>query len=244
MAITVIQAAPVVQAASLTTATVTLANPTGAGNSLVVAVTAGALTTPPSVSGITLGGSADNFTAVETNTAGSVVRGAVWYDPGCAAGQTSVVVTCTGGVGSSPAIYVAVYEVSGVLVADKHTSAIGAAVTTWSSGATAATAQANEIFIAAATGTTSVPAVTGVGTWTTLTNSTGTYDQISGSQIVSSTGTATFSGTMTSGNFVALVATFSQAAAAGGILPQQARHRAPAVFTRIAAANRGASYTR
>ena len=30
----------------------------------------------------------------------------------------------------------------------------------------------------------------------------------------------------------------------GGILPQQARHRAPAVFTRIAAASRGASYTR
>ena len=54
-----------------------------------------------------------------------------------------------------------------------------------------------------------------------------------------------FTWALASSTFWAVIAVEVQAtAAAGGILPQQARHRAPATFTRITAAHRGAAYTR
>lgn len=57
-------------------------------------------------------------------------------------------------------------------------------------------------------------------------------------------GVATFPVWGDSNGRAGIMVLMKEGAAAGGILPQQARHRAPAVFTRIAAAQRGASYTR
>jgi hypothetical protein len=210
MPITVVQAAPTVRAAGAS-ATVTLGAGTGAGNSLVACVTADQLTTNPGISGVTLGGVADHWQAAASNAGGSRFTAAVWYDPGCAAGQTSVAVSLTGGSGPGEELYVAVYEVSGVLVSDQASTGNAASgATTWSSGATAATTNANEIFFGACTASSAVPAVTGAGTWTTQNTGAGTFDQIAGFQIVSSTGTATFSGTIPSGGYTAVVATFAQ----------------------------------
>ena len=57
-----------------------------------------------------------------------------------------------------------------------------------------------------------------MGTWTTQGLSSGAFGQVSGYQIVSATGTATFSGTMSSGNYTAIAATFSGPAPTGLLL--------------------------
>ena len=209
---TVVQAAPTVQNASLTTATVTLANPTGAGNTLVACITTNGGSSNPLVSGITLGGSADHFASVETGNAGVSFGGEIWYDPNCAGGQTAVVVTCTGGSGANPEIYVTVYEVAGTLTADKHVSnpVGGGSQTTWTSTATATTTSANEIYFGCVTGSSNspVPSVTGVGTWITQSTAAGSFDQVAGYQNASGIGTVTFSGTCAASSYMAVVATF------------------------------------
>jgi hypothetical protein len=212
MAITVVQAVGPVQVQSLTgPLTATLPQTTGQSgtSTLVACITTSGATANPGVSSITLGGSADNWQAALTDTANHF-GGIIWYDPGCASGQTSVVLTCTGGSGAGADIYLTVYEVTGVLAFDKgsHGDATSG-FATWSSGATATTSAASEIFFGAVMGSTSVPAVTGVGTWTTRSTGTGQFDQVAGYQIVSSAGTATFSGTQGTGGYVAVVATFS-----------------------------------
>ena len=234
MAITVIQAAPTVQAANLTgPVTATFGSPTTGGNTLVACVTTHGSTTDPAVSTITIGGAADNWQAAVTDPGSVQYGGAIWYDPNCAGGQTSVVLNCTGGVGASlPGVYLAVYEVSGVLVFDKGSNGdSSASVTTWTSGATATTTQANEIFVGVAMGGNALPTVTGVGTWNTQSTVAGNFDQISGTQIVSSTGTATFSGTQTTGPYIAIVATFSVAGGGGGAVTQVGTPAATAVQT-------------
>jgi hypothetical protein len=225
--LTVIQAAPTVEQStgslpSSATATVTLPQPTGTGNTLVACVTTTGATTSPAVSAITLGGSADHWQAAVTDPGTVKYGGAIWYDPGCASGQTSVVVSISGGSGVSGEIYVAVYEVAGVLFADQHSTGDAASgAVSWSSGATGTTAQASEIFFGACTASTAIPTVTGAGTWTTQSSGLGALDQVSGFQAVTSTGTATFSGTIPSGGYTALVATFSTVAPAGaGAVPR------------------------
>src|SRR5262249_846999 len=130
----------------------------------------------------------------------------------CAGGQTSVVITCTGGAGGSPEIYAAGYEGAGGLAADKSSRGdSNASNATWSSGAAAVTPQAREIFFGAVSARAAVPAVTraGAGRWTTQSNATGVLDQVSGFQAVSSAGTAAFSGTLSpAGGYTALAATF------------------------------------
>ena len=209
MPLTVVQAAATVYVAGAS-ASVTLPQATGAGNTLVACVTGDNTTTNPSVTGITVGGAADNWQAVVTDPGTGVpVSGAIWYDPGCAAGQTAVVVSATSS-GLGQELWVAVYEVSGVLSFDKGSSGdANSGATTWSSGATATTTQANEIFFGACTATSAIPTVTGAGTWTTQSNASGSYDQRSGYQAVSATQAAAFSGTIPSGGYVAVVATFS-----------------------------------
>ncbi len=145
MAISVVQAAPTAVAASLTTVTATFGSPTTAGNTLIACVTANGNTANPAVSGITLGGAADHWQAVVTAAGLTSYGGGIWYDPGCAGGQTAVVVISSGGSGTNPEIAVTVYEVSGILAADKSATAPGASGTTFSSGATATTAYAAEI---------------------------------------------------------------------------------------------------
>ena len=138
MPFTIVQAAPTAQAASLTTAAVTLAHATGAGNTLVACVTTNGNNTNPAVSGLTLGGAADDWRAAATAPGTDHFGAAIWFDPQCAGGQTAVAVNCTGGAGANPKIYIAVYEVAGVLAFDQASSG-NASGTTWTSGATPST---------------------------------------------------------------------------------------------------------
>ena len=224
---------------------VTLPNPTAAGNTLVALCHGnGTVTANPHVSAVTLGGSADHWASAAVLNSGTFKDAEIWYDPNCAAGQTAVAVTYAGG-GGTGTLFVTVYEVSGVLTADKTKTAAGTvAGGVWTSGASATTTQAAEIFFGTVISSLSTaPPVTGVGTWTTQTD-TSTFGITAGYQIVAATGTATYSGTQASGDTTTAVATFYVAAPPGGILPQQARMRRPAVFTRIAAPGRGAVYSR
>lgn len=219
MPLTVVQAAATVEQPtgslpSSAAATVTLPQATGTGNTLVAAVTTMGATTNPAVSGITLGGAADHWQAAVTDPGTVKYGGAIWFDAGAAAGQTSVVVSISGGTGASGEIYVAVYEVTGFLAFDQGAHGESASnVTTWSSGAAPTTTSPAEIFFGAATASNAIPTVTGAGTWTTQSSGAGALDQVAGYQIVSATQAAAFSGTLPGGGggYTALVATFAVA---------------------------------
>ena len=209
----IIQVSPTVNAGTYTgPLAATLPNPTGqqGASTLVACITNGNL--GANVSSITLGGSADHWQNAFSSVGAILYGGMIWYDPNCAAGQTSVVVTCSGGTGGSPSLYVTVYEVAGILVFDKGSHGDSASnVLTFTSGATATTAQANETNFGAAMASNQVPVVTGAGTWTTQSTGAGNLDQVAGYQNVSSVGTATFSGTLSAGSgagYVSIVATF------------------------------------
>jgi hypothetical protein len=207
----------VVQTASNSTAngtsvTVTLPSGTTAGNTLVAAVYFGA----SSLSGITLGGSAGNW-ALQVDEDSWVD---IWADQNCAGSQTSVVVTQS----SANLMSVMVYEIAGLAgsALDRTAGAYAApaAATSWTTGATATTTQASEIAIGVMGGYNdygNATTITGPGSpWvneTQVTAETGVF-LLSGYQILSSTGTVTYSGTGSgtnlSGNlyYGAVVATF------------------------------------
>lgn len=182
-----------VQSAHAGNSTASFSSPTTAGNCVVVAVTDenGA----SAISGVTLGGSAGNFTQAGSIFGNSCLA-AIWVDPNCAGGQTSVNFTATGL--SDPNM--AIYEFSGVAassVVDKTSSSTGpGSSTAWSSGSTATTSQANEVYIGAtATGQPGATVISGPGSpWTNVTV-TDALKSIFGYQIASSTGTPAYSGT-------------------------------------------------
>lgn len=189
------------------TLTITLDTPTTAGNGLIVILAAsGTTTNPTSVTGVTIGGSADNFSQLTTFGSGSdAAIGAAWLDLNCVGGQTSVVITVAGGTGTL-AILASVYEWAGlypVAPFDQTANAVGTGATSWSSGATPTTTSASELWIGGAftTTTASSPTMTGPSSpWTNLTQVSqvqGTFNDVwlSGWQVVSSTGTATYAGT-------------------------------------------------
>src|ERR1039457_5713175 len=106
MAIALVQAA-----VTSSTGVPTFGSATTAGNCVVVCIGLGYGTVNPTVTGVTLGGSAGNFAALVTSAIGTARGGtAIWADPNCAGGQTAVAVTISGG---SFKLAVA-YEVSGV----------------------------------------------------------------------------------------------------------------------------------
>jgi len=195
----------VVQTKAANSLTVTLASPTTAGNCLIVCVASLNATTPASISGITLGGSADNFAAAVSNTA-QTASAFIWVDPNCAGGQTSVVISGSHLTVSAGNGGVIVYEVSGLAassVADKTSSSNAASGTTWTSAATATTTQASEFWVGVA------DAFNPVGPSSPWSNTAAGTSAIAGQQIVSSTGTATYNGTCTNtGPVAAAVATF------------------------------------
>ncbi len=214
MPFTVVQLSPTVNI-SAGTLTATLPNPTGTGNSLVACITGSGSTGVRVPSGLTLGGAADHWQAAYTDPTTTGFAGYIWYDPNCASGQVSVVLTASAGAGTGLTSYLTVYEVTGVLAFDKGSNGNSASspAATWSSGATATTSQASEIFFGAVSSTLEVPTVTGAGSWTTQSTGAGTYDQAAGYQVVSSAGAATFSGTFSASGraYAAVVATFMPA---------------------------------
>jgi hypothetical protein len=143
------------------TASVTLGAAVTPGNCLVVEVSAQQKTASgaPVVTGVTIGGSADNFASAlptppnASNT--GIASASAWIDPGATVASTAVVVsvtfTNTMSGSNQGLVGVDVYEVSGVAASSPvdavitHTSNSS---TSWSSAALAATSVANEIAFA------------------------------------------------------------------------------------------------
>lgn len=193
-----------------TTITVTLSSPTTAGNCLIVKVGTFESTAAPTVSGITLGGSAGNFADAKNISTGTVFCD-IWTDQNCAGGQTSVVVTLTGGAGSFPCYAAVVEEWSGVQTASAVDTVNGGASsgTTFSSGSSGTLAQPNEVVVGAAYVESST--ITGPGApWTELsavvvTNSIINCALQCGYQVVSATTAQTYSGTNGSGPWASVI---------------------------------------
>jgi len=212
-------------AASATSVTVTLGSPTTAGNCLVVLYGDSADTANATPSGITLGGAADNWAqvAIEGNSGDHAVS-AGWADPGCAGGQTSVVISTTGGSGDH--LFAWVFEFSGLtgtLDVSSGGSTVGGFVSAWTSGTTGVTAQASEVAFGISCGASSgTPGLTGPASpWVneaqqTLAGSSHAKVAICGYQVLSSTGTQAYAGTASPANTNdTLVFTLKAAAAAG-----------------------------
>jgi hypothetical protein len=176
---------------------------TTAHNCLVVCISA--FGNSQTSTGVTIGGSADHFAeAVSVGGVGTGPLCAIWVDRDCVGGQTAI--ACAGSlVVDSSDGGIAVYEVAGLDTAsplDLTQSGSGSG-TSWSSGTTGTTSQASEIWVGVANtfGSSAGPS----SPWVNHVN-TGGFG-ISGTDIVSSTGAATYAGTSTSGAWAAAIAT-------------------------------------
>lgn len=192
----------IVQSAQSASGTATFGASTTSGNCILAcAADVGSLSTP-SVTAVTLGGSAGNFASLISNTS-SRTFAAIWADPNCAGGQTAVAITESNA--NHPAVIA--YEINGLIsssVLDKSNPGTGSSAT-WSSGATAQTTQNNELVLGFVANS---AALTAPGVpWSTLSQANSTTNSVSGIQIANNESAFTFNGTGTSGNWVALVVT-------------------------------------
>ena len=201
-----------------------------AGNCLLVLIASkGSSGSAASVSGITLGGSAGNFASLAaahgTDGFTDWADAFAWADPSCAGGQTAVSVSGSNlGVGSGIG-GVTVLEISGIAASsplDKSSTGNGQS-SSFASGATATTTVAAELWaaIAATPGSATGPE----SPWTD--ESPPGSAAAAAYQVVSSTGTASYSGTCSNEAWAALVVTLK-----GG-------STAAAPFTGITATRRG-----
>jgi hypothetical protein len=181
-----------VQQSAVTAATTLTLAGTGAGNTVIVGYGATGATTPTGVSVGSMACTLIPGTAETSATASS----SLWIAVGVPAGQTAV--TVTGGSSTSPALWAAEFSGMGSATVDKVK--IGTASgSSWTSGATATTTSATEVWAGFAylhtTASQGTPAITGA--WTGSTGSSGSQRAAAGYQLVSSTGAATFSGSQT-----------------------------------------------
>ena len=198
----------VVHATAGSSTSVTIPSTT-AGNCLVVCVMSENAAAAATVSGVTLGGSAGNFSQLAGaagSTGSEFCDAIIWADPNCAGGQTAIVISGSHlNVGSGNG-GVVVFEVSGLVtssVLDKSSTG-GTTGSSWSSGTTATTTQASEIWIGCADTFNTITAPG--GSWTNTSPSGGF--SVAGYQVVSSTGTATYNSTQSSsGPYAAAVVT-------------------------------------
>lgn len=123
------------------TVTVTLPSNTRAGNCLIVITACEYATTQATISGVTIGGNADNFAQVASSGAsGNKLSTTAWCDPNCNGGATSVVVTFTGGTGALTRLNAFVLEVGGLMPSiatlfdSNGQNGTDSTFTTWSSG--------------------------------------------------------------------------------------------------------------
>lgn len=190
-------------------------NPTSAGNCVIVFINVFNNTDgdTPSTSGCTLGGSGGNFTkaaeAVSGYSGTNYALATIWVNPGCAGGQTAI--GLTGNNLQYNADYgIMIMEVSGLAAAsvvDKTSTGNNEASTSWSSGTTATTTIPSELWVGASTPTGG--SISNPGSPWTVDTYTGGIGN--GYQIVSSTGTATFSGTQGANAWAAAVVTLKSA---------------------------------
>jgi hypothetical protein len=195
-----------------------------AGNCLVAIFSVNGATATPTVTSVTTNGTAENWVLAKADADGFIF---FYVDANSGGGQKIIDVNLAFGftatTSNSACVTADIYEVSGLgttVTVDKTATADQdtTAGTSWSSGATLTTTQANEIWFGnvavspSATNTTST--ITPSGAWTnetTISSSiqaggTSTSDkfetfQRSGFQVVSSTGTATYSGTCSASSF-------------------------------------------
>lgn len=219
-------------AATAAAVTVTL-TATTAGNTLIVLLEASGTSVNPTAFTVTLGGVAGNFVqdALFHNTS-DASRGAAWRDQPCAGGQTSLVVTATGGSGTI-VTFATVWECDDIAATpfDKTAGSGAASGTAWTSTATAATAQASErafgsVFAVNPTTTT----ITGPSSpWVNqaqLSQAQGAGENaiwMAGTNDLSATGTPVYSGTFALGEqWDAAIATYKLGAAAAARIPDVA----------------------
>lgn len=196
-------------AASAASVTVTLGSPTTGANTLVALFGTSANSSNGSPSGITLGGSADNWaqSAIQ-GSSGDHAISAGWADPNCAGGQTSVVITLTGGSGDL--LFAWVFEWSGLsATVDVSSGAANSFSSTWTSGTTGSTTQADEVAFGITCGAANTAGAAGLAgpasPWVneaqqSLAGSSHTKCAIAGYQVLSSTGTQVYSGTASPAN--------------------------------------------
>ena len=190
------------------TGTVSFENPVTGGNTVIVLATPTAQELNPLISGCTLGGEADNFAALANFGNGDTHTWPwAWADPDCAGGAADVEVTADEGLGGE-ALLVWITEWSGLDTGSLLDTSVGAASssngTDWDSGP-AATSAASEVWLGVVAGHNSGAATTSTpdSPWTSLgslssfgdgadwTNGAAAY------QIVDSTGTMEYTGTIT-----------------------------------------------
>lgn len=187
------------------TLTITLGSNTTMGNCLVVASLGNDVSANPTITGITLGLAAGNFAhLVSAGTAGTTASiNEIWADPNCAGGQTSVVITYSANVNGGLCAWV--YEFSGIVTSSpldqSSTNFTTTTNATFTSNTTGTTTQANELWFGAVDGRSTT--ITGPASpWINSTQITqNNRDLMAGYQIVSSTGTATYSGSYSPNSF-------------------------------------------
>lgn len=202
--------------------TLTLGSPTGTGHCLIVGIGEAENTTAPSVSGITLGGSADNFALAVKGSGASFTNAEIWADPGCAAGQTSVVVSFSGGTGGGQGQAVYAEEWSGLAVSspvDKTSQGTGTSAS-WASGLTGTLSQAAELlwgvsaFFGGSTGTLTGPSSPWVNS--SQVNEGTIVGLMAGHQPVTSATSQQYAGSISSSaNWTAAIASLKAAAISG-----------------------------
>jgi hypothetical protein len=199
-----------------TSLTITLSSATTAGNCLIVVLGAQEATDNPQITGITLGGSAGNFASANTAYNNSNVNSAIWIDPNCAGGQTSIVITMGSGSGGTPLTAAYALEFSGVATAsplDKAPTGQNGSASSWSSGSTGTLSQSSEVAIGVVF--TDSSGITSPGSpWTELgTLTTGSSRLAAAYQIVSATTALTYNGTTSSSSDYGCCAVTLKAAA-------------------------------
>lgn len=194
--------------------TVTFSSGTTAGNCIVVVSYTEFATT-----GVTLVGSSDTFTQRAVADDGASSNSIFLHtDAGCSSGHTQVTVTY---IATGP-VYAIAYEFSGLYISDVLDKALSnshtTAATTWTSGTTATTTVANELWFGAVVTSSSTP--TGPSSPWVNTASGALADSahvLTGYDIVSSTGNASYAGTVSPADeYGALVVTLKGAVASTG----------------------------
>ncbi len=207
--------AALVQEADAASASVTLGSGTTAGNTVIVAVACLGPAQATGVTGVTLGGSPDNFTPIapgpsarDTTSPNDYLNVSVWADADCAGAATAVTVTGTGVLATW------VYEFSG-LAGTADISKVFS-VSTYQDSWLATTAQASlpaEAWIAVIGAANQVGAetltVTSGSGWATETAYNGTsgsyyWGAVSAYQTVNTVGTPSFSGFFSQPSFSAV----------------------------------------
>ena len=201
MSIAFVQAASNTAAAS--SVTVTLGSATTAGNCVIACIALGNSSSTSAVSSVTLGGSAGNFSQIKAvgDLAVGAEQLAIWVDPNCAGGQTSVAITQTTGL----VTMAWVFEFSGLALSAllDQSATFDSAVGTNStfSITSGATTRASELAVGCAYAFSTT--ITGPSSpWVNEATLSQGNDRLQASyNILSSTGTVTYSGSFGAAQF-------------------------------------------